>query len=159
MKKLSATDVFLGSDGEVTKNYYLQLKEKGPLGELAVAVFRAQKCSSRAKAYTRHSWTQDAYQRKVWSIGEIIKVLLSEPAIMEANKINWGWKKDPNVIFDDAPSWVFYCDLPTGQVSFHCKERGDGKDYDKEWDGVRNAGTIRIMKFCNSLFEEPIPVR
>ncbi len=147
---MKAIEVYNTSDGLLTKKYYDLLSQKGPLGQIAVALFRAQKCSDRAKQYHKRSWREDAYQRKTWSIGELGKVLFNHTYIFG---INYGWKTDPNVLFDDQASWVFYIDLPEGQVSFHCKERGKyGPDYLGEWDGIKGMSQKRVLEFCDNIF-------
>lgn len=148
---MKAIDVFATSDGDFTKRYYEYLKSKGVLGVIAMNLFRAQKCSTRAKVYRRSSHKHNAYDRKKWSIDQLCEVLIQfgEPA-----GITFGWKADPKVKFggeDDITSQVFYIDLPQGQVSFHCRERGKGPEYTKEWDGVRGMSQQRIIEFCNSL--------
>lgn len=150
---MKAESVFKGSDGEVTKEYYKQLiNRQKNLGQLAVGLFRALKCSSRAKEYRKRRWTNEAYDRKRWSIGEIVKILSAHPNLFAQYGIDWGWKEDPNTVFEDHASFVFYCDLPEGQVSFHCRERGEGKDYSKEWDGARGMSYVRIINFCDKVF-------
>lgn len=150
---MDAQKVFDGSDGSITVEYYKLLASKGPIGKLAVALFRAQKCSERAKKYRRGSYRRDAYDRKTWSIGELIKVLEQHPNNVAQYGVRWGWKQDPNVIFDGGPSWVFYCDIPTGQVSFHVRDRGQGKAYEGEWDGVRGISQKRVIDFCNQIIK------
>jgi hypothetical protein len=46
---------------------------------------------------------------------------------------------------------ILYIDLPTGQVSFHCPERGDGPDYAGSWDGVPEASRDRIVAAIDQL--------
>jgi len=145
---MSAKQVFDGSDGDATKAYYAKLNAIGPLGKVATAVFRAQKCSLRAKAYNKRAWKNDAYSRKQWSVDELEKILRLH---QDELKINYGWKQDPNVLFDGGPSWVFYVDLPTGQVSFHCPNKGYGLTYSGEWDGIKGASTGRVLAFCDSV--------
>lgn len=148
---MKARDVFDGSDGKLTNWYYNILNCRGPIGLIATAVFRAEKCSQRAKVYRKGSWKHDAYDRKTWSIGELVKICTEHATTIG---ITWGWKEDPNVLFDDRASFVFYIDLPTGQVSFHCRQRGEGIDYAGQWDGVKGASIKRILKFCDQVFEK-----
>lgn len=150
---MKSLDVFLTSDGELTKRYYAHLSAMGPSGLIAMNLFRAQKCSTRAKLYHRRAHREDAYARKTWSIDQLCEVLM-----LHAIKFNirFGWKEDPNVLFDnDKPSWVFYIDLPKfGQVSYHCKDRGKkGPDYPGEWDGEKGQSQTRVLNFCNFVFE------
>jgi len=150
---MKAQDVYAGSNGEVTTTYYRLLSAKGPVGLVAVALFRAQKCSHRAKQYRGgskengqyKSYRQMAYDRKNWSMGELCKALTTHKDI----GIAWGWKEDPA-----APrfSWVLYIDLPTGQVSFHSETRMDGPDYKGDWDGVREASAGRVLRWCDMVF-------
>lgn len=145
---MTATEIFNNSDGQVTTEYYKQLNALGPWGLVATAVFRAQKCSMKAKQYRKRSYTRDAYDRKKWSIGELVKILQGPARDLH---LNWGWQEDPETLFDNHSSFVFYIDLPTGQISFHCRERGQGPNYDGEWDGQKGAGFNRVINFCDKI--------
>lgn len=146
--KVRAAEVYAGSDGEQTKRYYAQLVTFGPIGVLAMNLFRAQKCSARAKVYrggnALGSYRDKAYQRKNWSMKNLVEVLLSHDKELS---IVWGWKKDSNSPY--CP-WVLYIDLPQGQVSFHTDSRLRGPDYHGDWDG-RQLSCDRILAFCESL--------
>lgn len=141
---MRAAEVFQGTNGDVTKAYYIELNSKGPHGQLATALFRAQKRSTAAKAYKRGKFTRAAYDVKNWSLTEIVR-------IMQAfnTGFTWGWKHDPN-----TPNfeWVLYVDIPTGQVSFHSHDRLAGPDYAGEWDG-QHVCRERIISFCDRIAE------
>ena len=49
MSTLDARDIYHGSDGAATTAYYNELSKRGPIGLVAVNLFRASKCSARAK--------------------------------------------------------------------------------------------------------------
>lgn len=46
---MKASQIFNQNNGDVTKAYYAEMNGKGFLGQLAVALFRAQKRSTAAK--------------------------------------------------------------------------------------------------------------
>lgn len=145
---MRAIDVYAGSDGQVTTAYYAELKKLGPIGELAVNLFRAQKCSARAKVYRggrggHGSYRSMAYNRKNWSL-ENLSAILNEHAA--ALGIIYGWKQDPNQTYH---SEVLYVELPGfGQVSFHSATLLKGPEYSGEWDGVHKSEE-RILAFCD----------
>jgi hypothetical protein len=153
-----AREVFDGSDGAVTKAYYAELEKRGLRGKMAVALFRAQKCSTRAKKYRGGirgvgSFKSMAYDKKAWSLQELCKQLQHGSVFME----KWGWKQDPNVVFGSEPSWVLYVDLvfasdgiKFGQVSFHNPTRYEGPDYPGEWDGEHKSEE-RVIAFCDQI--------
>jgi hypothetical protein len=148
---MKAIDVFLGSDGDVTKAYYAELQRAGAIGIVAVNLFRAQKCSARAKVYRggvrgRGSFRGMAYDRKAWSMENLCSALLQHP---EAG-VTFGWKKDPQTPLHGEASWVMYVDLPQGQVSFHSPVRYAGPDYPREFDGARQSAE-RILEFCDAV--------
>lgn len=145
---MKALEIFLGSDGELTKRYYAKLEKRGPLGLVALNLFRAQKCSSRAKVYRGRGYRGAAYDRKSWSMQNLVEILAKHA---EELAIGYGWKADPDTPFGDAPSWVLYIDLPQGQVSFHSPTRFDGPDYTGEWDGQHHSAD-RIIQFCDSVY-------
>jgi hypothetical protein len=149
-----AREVFEGSDGELTKRYYAELEKRGPLGVIAMNLFRAQKASARAKVYRGGlrgvgSFKRMAYDKKQWSIEQLAAALFTSPVEMKH-----GWKQDPTVVFDQDPSWVFYVELPMGQVSFHSPTRGKGPDYSGDWDG-QHKSEERILRFCDSVYHAP----
>jgi hypothetical protein len=147
---MHALEVYQGSNGNVTLRYYAALEKLGIAGLVAVNLFRAQKCSARAKVYRggirgRGSFRGMAYDRKSWAMGELCR------ALALANDVPYGWKRDSAVLFGERPSWVLYVDLPEGQVSFHARERGKGPDYAGEWDGAEGASVERILAHCDRL--------
>jgi hypothetical protein len=144
---LKAIEVFIQNDGEVTSAYYRDLHACGPLGAVAVALFRAQKRSTAAKRYRRGNWKSAAYDVKDWSMGELCKALSAHG---QNHGITWGWKQDPEMVRRGDPhSWVMYVDLPGfGQVSFHTDNRKEGPDYPGEWDRMKLSDQ-RIIGFCD----------
>jgi hypothetical protein len=144
---MKAIEVLGQNDGEVTKAYYAELASRGPIGRVAVALFRSQKRSSRAKDYRRGKYRRLAYDVKQWSLDQLCRELAEHGAELG---ITYGWRQDPDTIFGGDPSWVLYCDLPQGQVSFHSPSRGKGPDYLTDWDRSK-ASAERIVAFCDSV--------
>jgi hypothetical protein len=141
--------VYYGSDGSATRELYKKLETFGAIGLLALNLFRAQKCSTRAKKYHGGisgvgSYRDLAYDKKKYSM-ECLCQILSQHA-SELN-IKWGWKVDDKQVYH---KWVLYVELPNGQVSFHTDKRGIGDDYDKDWDG-ENASEQRILEFVDNI--------
>jgi hypothetical protein len=153
---MRARTVYDGSDGELTKRYYGELFTHGPLGVIAVNLFRAQKCSARAKRYRGGvrgvgSYRSMAYERKNYSIEQLCEALKDHA---KALGMKWGWKRDP---LTPGYEWVLYIDLPNGQVSFHSSGRGMGPEYPGEWDHERKSAD-RIIAFCDWVSGEDAPV-
>jgi hypothetical protein len=149
-----ARAVYLGSDGQLTTAFYAKLQSIGPMGEIGLNLFRAQKNSERAKVYRggirgQGSYKGMAYDRKNWSMGKLCEAL---GAHGDALSISWGWKQDPAQPYFP---WVLYVDLPRyGQVSFHSDRRGFGPDYPGDWDQMRGASVTRIIDFCSAILRE-----
>ncbi len=147
-------EIYDGSDGAATTAYYARLKSMGTAGEVGMNLFRAQKSSARAKVYRggvktgngKRRFKDMAYERKEWSMSNLCDILDKEAHDLG---IPYGWKKDPHALMY---KWVFYVDIPTGQVSFHTATRGKGPDYFGEWDGV-GMSAERIMAFCDALLD------
>lgn len=140
---LDVLRIYDGSDGDATKALYAQLEARGPVGVVAVNLFRAQKASARAKVYRggvpgKGSYRGMAYERKQWSLTNLGAVLGQHAAALG---IRYGWQLDAETA---GFPWVLYVDLPSGQVSFHAPGRGVGPDYPDAWDGVRDASAGRI---------------
>lgn len=150
---MMARHVYRLSDGDLTKRYYAELEKRGPVGVVALNLFRAQKCSARAKVYRggirgKGSFKSMAYDRKRWSMDNLVEVLKDHAAALN---ISFGWKQDHGTVFDGQASWVLYVDLPQGQVSFHSPDRGLGPDYPGEFCGEHRSAD-RILEFCDSVF-------
>ncbi len=145
---MKAAEVFAQNNGEVTRAYYEVLNARGPAGQVAVALFRAQKRSTRAKKYRRGKWRHAAYDVKNWSLSEVCRLLKEHGAALS---IRYGWKRDPN-----TPGFeqVLYVDLPNGhgQVSFHSAVRYEGPDYAGDWDGHRLSAE-RIIAYADAVME------
>lgn len=139
---MDALAIYLGSDGKQTMALYARLEALGPMGVVAMNVFRAQKCSERAKSYSRR-YRNEAYGRKTWSMGLLATA-------MAGTAMPWGWKEDPTQEFH---RWVLYVELPTGQVSFHTDTRGQGPDYAGEWDQQRGVAAVRVCKWVQTLLD------
>ncbi len=148
---MKAIEVYQGSDGELTKAYYAALEKQGPIGIVAVNLFRAQKCSARAKVYRGGirgvgRFKDLAYERKGWSLQNLAKTLGQHGAALG---ISFGWGKDPK---QEWNSHVLYIDLPVvGQVSFHSPTRYEGPDYPGEWDGQHQSES-RVVEFCEHVY-------
>jgi len=151
---MRAREVFDGSDAQATKAYYAALEKRGPAGDVAANLFRAQKSSTRAKRYRGGirgvgSYSSLAYSVKEQSLENVCKALA---AYGRRLKIGFGWKQDAGVLFDGQASWVLYVDLPNGQVSFHSPKRFSAQNYRGTWDGQRRSEE-RILAFCDSVFD------
>jgi hypothetical protein len=142
---MNAYQVYRGSDGALTRRFYSELGKRGPLGVVAVNLFRAQKCSRRAKKYGPTAYRGIAYDRKGWSLKHLCDLL------QEHGKefgITFGWGRDEGEPYNKN---VLYVDISEiGQVSFHSPERYSGPDYPGEWDG-RRASEERIIAFCQRI--------
>ncbi len=142
-------DVYFGSDGEATKALYAKLEQHGAIGVIAMNLFRACKCSARAKVYRggirgKGSYRAMAYDRKEWSIRNLVEALSKHAEL----GIKWGWRRDPAQEFHD---WVLYVDAPgAGQISFHSAQRGIGPDYDLPWDAAEPSDR-RVIRFIDSV--------
>ncbi len=151
MEIMNPLAVYEGSDASQTKALYSKMESLGPIGLLALNLFRAQKCSARAKLYRGGipgggSFKDMAYDRKAWSLKNLNSILLKHHLEL---RIPWGWQRDPA---EKLAPWVLYIDLPQGQVSFHSTERYSGPDYLKCWDG-RHKNAERIITFCSEVLE------
>jgi hypothetical protein len=151
---LTASFVFSGRNGAITRQYYAELEKLGPVGMVAMNLFRAQKCSTRAKQYRGGirgvgSYKSMTYDRKGWSLQQLCDTLVKHG---DELGIRFGWGRDSAQTFN---SWVLYVDLPDiGQVSFHSPTRYAGPDYPGEWDRA-HASEERILRFCDGVMKAP----
>jgi len=145
---MNVIDIYEGSDGKATTALYEHLATLGPAGEIAMNLFRAQKCSTRAKVYSRR-YKSDAYARKQWSLANLCKALADHAAALG---LVYGWRID-----EGQPQYphVLYVDLPTGQCSFHSPRRLSGPYYKKAWQ--RKESVITILAFVEFVMNNPFP--
>jgi hypothetical protein len=143
---MKAIDIFTQNDGSITKQYYNELNALGPGGQLAVALFRAQKRSTAAKNYGRSRYRGAAYDVKNWSLSEICRILLTYPEL----GLQWGWQYD-----SATPNFhhVLYVETPCGQCSFHSPTRGQGPKFEGKWDAAR-ASVDSILEYCDKVSNE-----
>lgn len=144
MNDLNPLQIFNGSNGEATKALYAKLETLGPAGMVALNLFRACKCSGRAKVYRGRGYKDDAYARKEWSLQNLCGILEQHGAALG---ITWGWKEDPN---QPHYPWVLYVELETGQTSFHNRNRLCQQDYHGDWDGTPHSPS-RIIRWTTTL--------
>jgi hypothetical protein len=142
--------IYQGSNGDATRMLYRDLEAFGPMGVIAVNLFRACKCSERAKVYRKGpGYRTEAYARKDWSIRNLASALHAS----DAHGLAWGWAIDRDLQARlDPHHHILYVDLPTGQVSFHNGQRYEGPDYRGQWDEERGAAANRICRFVAELF-------
>lgn len=144
---MNVQDVYRGSDADQTRLLYARLEAIGPVGIVAQNLFRAVKCSGRAKIYRRRVHSRQAYDRKQWSLGNVCGALMEHA---EALGIAWGWGKDTATV---GYPWVLYVEIPSGQCSFHSPSRGEGPDYAGQWDGQREASHDRIVRWTQAVLD------
>ena len=144
MNYLEISLVYNGSNGDATRALYAKLEKVGPLGVVALNLFRAPKTSSRAKLYRGRGYKDAAYDTKTWSLDNLVRVLIAQDDL----GIGFGWGRDEKAVgFENA----LYVEIPTGQMSFHTERRGDGPDYHGAWDGAAKTGPDRIRRWCETL--------
>lgn len=145
--------IYAGSNGDATKALYVDLEKLGPVGIIALNLFRACKCSERAKMYRPgRGYKAEAYRRKDWSIENLSSALYADE--WHGLELSWGWSIDQDLRDRGDPHHhILYVDLPTGQVSFHCGSRYHGPDYSGSWDGVRDQAAERICRFVADVFK------
>lgn len=154
--------VYRSSDGAMTKQLYALLAKRGAAGEVAVELFRAQKCSERAKKYRGGicgvgSFKAMAYERKGWALQNLCTALLTGTTGSRIERaielsISFGWKEDSREPF---ARWVLYVELPNGQVSFHSPVRHDGPDFKGDWDG-QHLSCERVLAYCDAVLRGTI---
>lgn len=151
-------EAYNGSNGDVTLALFADLQAlPRPGGAIAVNLFRAHKGSARAKKYRggvrgRGSYKKMAYGKKGWAMDNLCKILATDAE--SCGIARWGWARDEK---REYHADVLYIDLPTGQVSFHTEGRGEGPNYPGQWDGVKNAGAGRIIRWIAMLLAPPTP--
>ncbi len=135
-------DAYLGTCATTTKRLYRRLEAQGLAGEVAAALLRVQKSSSRAKTY-QGEFKVYAYNRKANFLDNLCELLRRTDLV-------WGWGIDTRVV---NPDHVLYIDLPEGQVSFHALMRGIGPAYLGTWDR-HHASQKRILQYAERILTE-----
>jgi hypothetical protein len=150
---VSVMAIYRDSDDNATKALYAELHKHGAPGFVAVNLFRAMKCSERAKVYRGHGYKSAAYDRKQWSINNLAACLVVHASALG---IVWGWREDPE---QRKHNQTIYIELPhgIGQVSFHTELCDKGPDFPGEWDGARGQGPTRACRYVMSVLEGAPP--
>ena len=144
---MNPREIYNGSDGAATQALYDRLATFGAIGQIALNLFRASKCSGRAKVYRGRGFKGDAYDRKNWSLENLNKALLEHAEILG---LEWGWGKDDR---QPVHNKVLYIDLPTGQVSFHSSTHFNSPVvYPGAWDGSGDSEN-RIIQFVKLVID------
>lgn len=141
--------IYAGSNGDATKALYAKLQDLGPVGIIALNLFRACKASERAKVYRGRGYKDAAYQKKDWSLGLLCEAL--EVHAIDAGIAAWGWGLDEKTV---GYIHVLYVETPAGQVSFHNAHRLKGVDFPGQWDGQRGTSSARIVRWTATLLEQ-----
>lgn len=151
------TRIFEGSNGDATRMLYRDLESFGPMGVIGVNLFRACKCSERAKLYRKGPGHKTAaYERKDWSIQNLAAALHEQQA-KQLLDLKWGWAIDEDLRERGDPHHhILYVELPTGQVSFHVGQRYAGPDFAGQWDGEKGIAADRICRFVVTLFKHAV---
>lgn len=135
--------VYVGRDADRTKALYARLMEMPPRGIVAVNLLRVARNSEMAKGYRGRS-VRAAYGNKDWAMSQLCRALAESDGMLAG----WGWGRDEKAVnFED----VLYCDLPTGQVSFHAARRHEGPTYTGAWDGAKGTAMIRICRWAEAI--------
>jgi hypothetical protein len=79
------------------------------------------------------------YNKKSFLLDELCRLAAKQESY------KWGWKKDPNHTANQ-PAWVLYFERDGIQCSFHAFQRGEGFDFDGEWDRVKHR-SFSFKKF------------
>lgn len=140
-------EVFTRNDGDLTRRFYAHLDSLGVHGQLATALFRAQKRSEAAKRYRGKRYTRAAYDVKNWSLSEVCRIA---PQVQD---LQWGWRRDPRTKGYDE---VLYVELPYGQCSFHSSERLGGPDFTGPWKPQPDSRTS-ILSYCADVMVRRMP--
>lgn len=144
---MKAKIAFDARDRDITLSYQNDLLSRGPSGQLAFGLFRAQKRSSRAKDYRRGNHRRNSYAAKNDSLKYVDAVLSKWGDGME---LTWGWQKDNG---QDFHGWVLYVDFASfGQCSFHTQSPASDVQFPGEWDR-RGTSEETILKFCGHVIE------
>lgn len=139
---MDAVEAFNTSDPKVTTAFYDALIRRGPIGQVAFGLFRAQKRSSRAKEYRKRHHRNNAYDAKSEALNYLNAALTIE------GSLKWGWGIDP---MQPVHRHVLYVETPYGQVSYHSQSDYGGPPFDGNWDGHRGASDERVIRFCNDV--------
>lgn len=142
---MTVMEVYEGSSGQATLDLYAKLEKLGPVGVVALNLFRAQKASARAKVY-RRKFKGVAYEKKNWSLKLLCDALTGHAPNFG---LTFGWREDPN---QEYHNWVLYVDLPTGQVSFHSANALSAQRYDRPWDSSGDSAS-RIVQFVQRVVD------
>lgn len=148
---LRAIDAFNTMDMETTTQYQNELYCRGPEGQLAFGLFRAQKRSTKAKGYRKGSHRASSYAAKNDALKYVDAVLTRWGDELVAS---WGWKMDP---YQEKHNQVLYVDFGCGyQCSFHSEVRHSRKEFDSDWNSS-SSSINTVTSYCDQIMQQNPP--
>lgn len=147
----SAQEIFRQNDSEVTKGWYDEMNKRGVEGQLAVALFRAQKSWDNVEKWPVSRFSEQKNNHRRWSLSEVCRILSEHPDLCP-----WGWGKEDHLA---TPAWphVLHLELPRcGSLTFFCEVRLQGPDHQRFYPYTtaeleRSFTRDRILDYCDRI--------
>ena len=138
---------FCMSDAPLSRSLCRDLDSKGPIGQLASLLFKAEKAAMQAKSYVGKAPVSGRPYRN-YSQDRMREMLAKAVSLLDAHAVamgvTWGWSRN------DAPGkppWILCIDLPTGQVTYRVQERHLEAACELESENELLNSSL-ITKFC-----------
>ncbi|MBL6852365.1 MAG: hypothetical protein ISS15_05430 [Alphaproteobacteria bacterium] len=141
--------VYLGSNGDKTKALYQRLNALGPVGFVASNLFRACKCSERAKDYRRGSQKREAYRRKQWSLDNLDGVRCCSNMAQRSGSSGAGRP----IRRRNSTSKCSMSSSRPARLAFTPRRAATARIFVGAWDGVRGEAPERICRWVVQVLE------
>jgi hypothetical protein len=147
--KADARAIFGQSNSDVTRNWYAEMNQRGFEGQLAVALFRAQKSWDNVENWPMSRFSEQKNRHRRWALSEVCRILSEQ-----TDFCRWGWGEDPA-----TPQWphVLSLELPRGgTITLYCELRLQGPDYQRFYPYTtaeleRSYTRDRILDYCDRI--------
>lgn len=146
------SEAFHASDAQSSRRLCRDLDTKGPMGQLASLLFKAEKAYRQMKSYqgtapvSRRPYRNYSQDRMREMLAKAVRLL---DAHAKAMGVTWSWRRDDK---SGSSIWVLSIDLPTGKVIYRLPYRQAGPDCESSLeDDARNSDLV--TEFCAAVLD------
>ena len=146
------SETFHASNAPMSRQLCKELESKGPIGQLAAMLFKAEKANMQAKSYLGRSPVSGRPYRG-YSFDRMREMLAKAIRLLDAHAkamgTPWSWHREDK---PGGPFWSLTIDLPTGRVAYRMPylyaetESNSGVEDDAE-------NSDQVTEFCAGVLD------
>ena len=146
------SEAFHASNAPMSRQLCKELESKGPIGQLAALLFKAEKARKQAKSYLGRAPVSGRPYRG-YSYDRMREMLAKAILLLEAHAVAmgmpWSWHREDK---PGAPFWSLTIDLPTGRVAYRMPYLYAEPEY---YSGVEDdaENSDQVTEFCAGVLD------